>query len=127
MHDVAIISSHCYDWAVHGKSAFIGVLPFYHIFGEFYRHICMSLLDNRVSHPGLNNLIHFVPSNGVHVVVLSRFEPVLYLQTIAKYHITALLVVPPILLALLNHPGPCPPSSPTNQTPPYSLNRDRQN
>lgn len=42
---------------------------------------------------------------GVPQVVMTRFEPVLFCSTIAKYGITVSCIVPPILVVLLQHPA----------------------
>lgn len=54
---------------------------------------------------GLMTLLHHAPARGVPVVLMARFAPVPYMRTIARYRVTASMVVPPILLALLHHPG----------------------
>jgi 4-coumarate--CoA ligase len=65
---------------------YLGVVPFFHILG-------------------LTALIFHAASNNCSTITLSGFEPVEFVRTIEKYKVTALLVVPPILLALVRHPG----------------------
>ncbi|KDQ09380.1 hypothetical protein BOTBODRAFT_148208 [Botryobasidium botryosum FD-172 SS1] len=69
------------------KDAVIGVLPFYHIYG-------------------LALLVLFPFSVGVPLVICPRFDLALFCSGIQKYKITAALVVPPIMLALINSPIP---------------------
>ena len=63
----------------------IGVLPFFHIYGMV---VIMAGA--------------FV--EGASVVTLPRFELPLFLETIQKYHVTMVNVVPPIILAMAKHP-----------------------
>ncbi|KDQ09386.1 hypothetical protein BOTBODRAFT_179083 [Botryobasidium botryosum FD-172 SS1] len=73
---------------VHAKrDAVIGVLPFYHIYG-------------------LAMLVLFPFSVGVPLVICPRFDLALFCSGIQKYKITAALVVPPMMLALINSPAP---------------------
>jgi 4-coumarate--CoA ligase len=71
-----------------GPQVHIGFLPFYHIFG-------------------LNNLLFHSTQKGVPVVVMERFHPDQCLALIERYKVTFALVVPPIIISLLNHPGTC--------------------
>ncbi|TEB38471.1 AMP binding protein [Coprinellus micaceus] len=64
---------------------FLGVLPFYHIFGAVM-------------------LIHFPFLFGYPVYIMPRFDPEDFALNIEKYKITTALVVPPILVVLKNHP-----------------------
>ena len=64
----------------------IGVLPFFHIYGMVLI-LCLGL------------------HRGVTVVTMSRFELEPFLETIQKYRITGLNLVPPLVLALAKHPA----------------------
>jgi len=68
-----------------GRLLYIGVLPFFHIFGMFT--FMIAPIARRIS-----------------VVVLSHFEFVQYLEMIQKYKPTTLQCVPPMVLALAKHP-----------------------
>ncbi|MBI5879204.1 MAG: AMP-binding protein [Chloroflexi bacterium] len=63
----------------------LGVLPFYHIYGMVV-------------------LMNFPMYKGGECVTLPRFDLEQFLQTIEKYKITHLYLVPPIILALAKHP-----------------------
>lgn len=106
--DCAIITAHTWDWLSHGTSVHIGILPLYHIFGSPLFATLPSRIASRNEPAGLNNLLHHAPSRGVPVVILARFEPVPFLRAVERYGATAAMVVPPILLALLQHPGARP-------------------
>jgi acyl-CoA synthetase (AMP-forming)/AMP-acid ligase II len=64
-------------------------------------------LSSRLLVLGLNNLLFHAPYRGVPVVILPRFEPIAFLSAVSRYKATVALVVPPILLMLLHHPGAC--------------------
>lgn len=68
-----------------GADKLIGQLPFYHIYG-------------------LILLVHIATYSKATTIVLPRFEPQLFLDTIDKYKITTLHLVPPIIIALAKHP-----------------------
>jgi acyl-CoA synthetase (AMP-forming)/AMP-acid ligase II len=63
----------------------LGILPFYHIYGMIV-------------------LMNFPMYKGGECVTLPRFDLEQFLQTIEKYQITHLYLVPPIILALAKHP-----------------------
>ncbi len=67
------------------NDAVIGVLPFYHIYG-------MVLIMN------------YTLSCGACVVTMPRFDLDRFFGLIEKYRISRVNVVPPILLAMMNHP-----------------------
>ncbi|PFH52099.1 hypothetical protein AMATHDRAFT_46467 [Amanita thiersii Skay4041] len=69
----------------HSYDKVLSFLPTYHIYG-------------------LTVVLHTGLLFGVPVVLQSRFEPVAFLQNIQKYKVTALMVVPPILVMLAKHP-----------------------
>ncbi|KAL2915984.1 hypothetical protein HK105_204408 [Polyrhizophydium stewartii] len=66
-------------------STWIGVLPFYHIYG-----LVISL--------------HCAPFKGVPVVVMPKFDLERLLSAIERYKITEMFIVPPIILALAKAP-----------------------
>lgn len=68
------------------KDVFIGVLPFFHIYG-------------------LVVIMNFALMLGATVVTLPRFELEPFLETLQKYGVTFAHVVPPIALALAKHPS----------------------
>ncbi|PFH52098.1 hypothetical protein AMATHDRAFT_74397 [Amanita thiersii Skay4041] len=70
----------------HGQSKFLGILPFYHIYGAV-------------------KLLHFPFTRGVPVVIQARFDPVQFCANIEKYGITIALIVPPVLVVLARHPA----------------------
>ncbi|TDL27415.1 acetyl-CoA synthetase-like protein [Rickenella mellea] len=83
---VASIVKPVFPSIVPGKDVFIGVLPFYHIYGVV-------------------KLLIFPFVNGAPVVLLQRFEPVAFCKTIETYKVTVGLIVPPILVVLARHPA----------------------
>ena len=42
---------------------------------------------------------------GVPLVLMPRFDPVQFCRDVEKYRISCSFAVPPVFLALLNHPG----------------------
>lgn len=68
------------------RDVMIGVLPYFHIYGVvkllFYPFYC-----------------------GFPVVVLPRFDPEQFCQSIERYKVTVAFVVPPIILGLVHHPA----------------------
>ncbi|KAI9024665.1 hypothetical protein DFJ74DRAFT_665759 [Hyaloraphidium curvatum] len=68
-----------------GIDKLMGVLPMYHIYA-------------------LILLVHIATFSKVTTVVLPRFEPQLFLDTIEKYKITIMHLVPPIIVALAKMP-----------------------
>ena len=42
---------------------------------------------------------------GIPVVIMPKFDPTDFCRNIETYHITTSLIVPPILLELVHHPG----------------------
>ncbi|KAF8362317.1 acs-14 [Pristionchus pacificus] len=69
------------DWE---KENMLLFLPFYHIYG--FSVICYSILEMSTA------------------VILSSFEPMVYLKCIQDYKISQLMLVPPILVFLAKHP-----------------------
>lgn len=83
--------SNIQQWRVHfsedagGNATTVTFLPLSHIYG-LTNYVCMSIY--------LGNT----------VVVLPRFEPALYLESIQKYKPELIVVVPPVMLLLAKHP-----------------------
>ena len=71
--------------AIEAGEVIIGVLPFFHIFGQ---HVIMNM--------GL----HY----GATIVTVARFELESFLQALQEYGVTRAYLVPPIVLALAKHP-----------------------
>ncbi|KAJ3417284.1 hypothetical protein HDV05_005740 [Chytridiales sp. JEL 0842] len=67
------------------NDVFVGVLPFYHIYG-------------------LNLSLHFAPFCGHTVVVVPKFELEPFLGYLSKYNVGLAHIVPPIALAFAKHP-----------------------
>ena len=42
---------------------------------------------------------------GVPVIIMPKFDPIEFLQTIEKFRITNVLAVPPMMLVFARHPG----------------------
>lgn len=83
--------SNMQQWTVHfsedagGNATTVTFLPLSHIYG-LTNYICVS--------------IYF----GNTVVVLPRFEPVMFLENLQKYKPEMIVVVPPVMLLLAKHP-----------------------
>ncbi|XP_041981331.1 4-coumarate--CoA ligase 1-like [Aricia agestis] len=71
------------------QSVIPAVLPFFHIFG-------------------LNIVMLNLMSRGVKLVTLPSFKPEVFLETIVKYRVRDLYVVPPIAMFLAKHPAVTP-------------------
>ncbi|PAA68050.1 hypothetical protein BOX15_Mlig017208g1 [Macrostomum lignano] len=63
----------------------IGVLPFYHVYGQV-------------------PVLAFTFCYGYEIAIMTRFDPVKYLETLQNYKLTAIHIVPPILLFMAAHP-----------------------
>ena len=63
----------------------LGILPMYHIYGLFVFALCS-------------------PVQGANVVILPGFEPVSFLETIEKFQISHVYIVPPLALFLAKDP-----------------------
>ncbi|KAJ1305650.1 hypothetical protein OPQ81_000646 [Rhizoctonia solani] len=88
-HNINTILNICraaFPSMIPNRDAILGILPFYHIFG------CVAL-------------IHFAFSMGVPVVISPPFNPDEFCYLIEKHRITALVVVPPVMVALAAHPA----------------------
>ncbi|KAA1470610.1 AMP binding protein [Dentipellis sp. KUC8613] len=69
-----------------GKDVLVGVLPLFHIYG-------------------LALLLHLAFVSGAPTLVMPRFDPEQFCANIARYRVTIGIIVPPIFLALVNHPA----------------------
>ncbi|VDM61377.1 unnamed protein product [Angiostrongylus costaricensis] len=88
-----IFNKHCEDhvlwklgesgWDYHKENLLL-MLPFYHIYGF--------------------GMMNHVLCNGSTGIVLSKFDPVVFLEAIQTYKPKMIMVVPPILLFLTKHP-----------------------
>ena len=79
--DVLAIQGCVGNWYESGKDKFIGVLPFFHIYG-------------------LTGLIHQTLHRGIEVVVMPGFDLELFLRTIQDHKITFVYVAPPVIVRL---------------------------
>lgn len=83
--------SNLQQWHVHfpedvrGNETYVTFLPLSHIYG-LTNYVCVSLLV------------------GNTVVVLPRFDPVVFLENLQKYKPEMCVVVPPVMLFLAKHP-----------------------
>lgn len=50
-------------------------------------------------------LLPFATMVGAPVVIMPQYEPDAFCRNIEKYKVTMSLVVPPVCLAILHHPG----------------------
>jgi 4-coumarate--CoA ligase len=50
-------------------------------------------------------LLPFAITLGTPVVIMPQFEPEAFCRNIEKYKVTTVLIVPPVCLAILHHPG----------------------
>jgi len=78
-------SDPCLQYDVRESDRIIGVLPLYHIYG-------MMIMGT-------------VFSSGAHLVLMPKFHPEGFLQTMQEYRISGAFLVPPIILFLANHPA----------------------
>jgi len=85
------------------EDALIGVLPFYHIYGELGDTLLNN--DNLLIETGAIKLLHFPFYCGTPVVIMNRFDPVQFCAIIEKYRVTVSFIVPPVLVVLARHPG----------------------
>eukprot|EP01130_Rhizamoeba_saxonica_P017818 TRINITY_DN872_c4_g1_i1.p1 TRINITY_DN872_c4_g1~~TRINITY_DN872_c4_g1_i1.p1 ORF type:complete len:545 (+),score=158.57 TRINITY_DN872_c4_g1_i1:42-1637(+) len=68
-----------------GDDVFVGVLPFYHIYG-------------------MQVILNYALIKGITTVVMSRFDFGAFLTLVQTFKISVLHIVPPIILALAKHP-----------------------
>jgi acyl-CoA synthetase (AMP-forming)/AMP-acid ligase II len=67
------------------QTVLLGMLPFFHIFG-----LVVVLFGGLF--------------RGAHVVVMSKFEPAPFMETMVKHQITNAALVPPVLVFMAKHP-----------------------
>ena len=54
---------------------------------------------------GASVLISLSIVTGSPIVIMPQFDPEVFCQNIEKYKVTAALIVPPVCLAIVHHPG----------------------
>src|SRR2546423_1482345 len=74
-----------YEDDICSDTIFIGVLPFYHIYGT-----C--------------KLIHLTLLKGASVVIMQKFDLSAFCKIIQDYKVNVIPIVPPIILSLVNNP-----------------------
>ncbi|KAH7081375.1 hypothetical protein BKA63DRAFT_207176 [Paraphoma chrysanthemicola] len=79
--DVVMIHSAVGHHYSHKNDKFLGVLPFFHIYG-------------------LTGLVHQVLHRGIELVVMPAFEMKTFLETIQEHRITFIYVAPPVIVRL---------------------------
>jgi 4-coumarate--CoA ligase len=79
--DVLMIQGAVGKWYNSRDDKFLGVLPFFHIYG-------------------LTGLVHQVLYRGIELVVMPAFNLEVFLQTIQEHRITFIYVAPPVLVRL---------------------------
>ena len=81
----------------------LGVLPYYHIYGtRRHRHVfCMFTNASQ----GVVVQVFYPLFCGIPVVILPKFDSDQFCRFIERYKVTVGYIVPPILLALVHHPG----------------------
>ena len=83
----------------------IATLPYYHIYGIcLSSHIFAPIGLNRM-HLGVVQLLFWELYLGISTIILPRFNPEDFCAAIERYKITTAFIVPPIVLALVHHPG----------------------
>lgn len=86
-----------------GRDVTLGILPYYHIYGT-QRHVMFSTC--LPTHPkGVVVQVFYPLFCGIPVVILPKFDPDQFCRFIERYKVTIGYIVPPILLALIHHPG----------------------
>ncbi|RMZ74941.1 hypothetical protein DV737_g5604, partial [Chaetothyriales sp. CBS 132003] len=83
--DVLLITGAVGKWYSSAKDKFLGVLPFFHIYG-------------------LTGLVHQPLYRGIEVVVMPAFNLDVFLETIQNQKITFVYVAPPVLVRLASDP-----------------------
>jgi 4-coumarate--CoA ligase len=81
----------------------LGVLPYYHIYGtRQHRHVFCTFTNTL---KGVVVQVFYPLFCGIPVVILPKFDPDQFCRFIERYKVTVGYIVPPILLALVHHPG----------------------
>ena len=78
--DVLLINGAVGKWYSSGKDKFLGVLPFFHIYG-------------------LTGLVHQPLHRGIEIVVMPAFNLEVFLKTIQDHKITFVYVAPPVIVS----------------------------
>lgn len=79
--DLVLIQGAVGKWYSPEKDKFLGVLPFFHIYG-------------------LTGLVHQMLYRGIELVVMPTFDMELFLRTIQQHKITFIYVAPPVIVRL---------------------------
>ena len=88
-----------------GTGAVAAVLPLFHIFGACLGRTHRAYRGADHAHTGLTQVMHYSLLVGLPIVIMPRYDPVQFCRDVEKYRISCAFVVPPILLALVHHPG----------------------
>ena len=83
--DVLMIQGAVGKWYSSGKDKFLGVLPFFHIYG-------------------LTGLVHQPLHRGIELIVMPAFNLEVFLKTVQEHKITFIYVAPPVLVRLARDP-----------------------
>lgn len=84
----------------------LGVLPFYHVYGELYSLFIPSLKRLLIAClSGAVNILMNMFFGGAAILIVPKFDPIEFFQLIEQYKVTLLLIVPPMHLAFARHPG----------------------
>ncbi|KAE9983449.1 hypothetical protein EG328_009941 [Venturia inaequalis] len=83
--DVLMIQGAVGKWYSSKEDKFLGVLPFFHIYG-------------------LTGLVHQILHRGIELLVMPTFNLEVFLQTIQTHKITFIYVAPPVLVRLSRDP-----------------------
>ncbi|KAH8725554.1 hypothetical protein GQ44DRAFT_652816 [Phaeosphaeriaceae sp. PMI808] len=79
--DLVMIEGSVGNWYSSAADKFLGVLPFFHIYG-------------------LTGLVHQMLHRGIELVVMSTFDMEIFLKTIQEHRITFIYVAPPVIVRL---------------------------
>ncbi|KAH7410196.1 hypothetical protein DE146DRAFT_341666 [Phaeosphaeria sp. MPI-PUGE-AT-0046c] len=79
--DLLLVKNAVGDWYTSANDKFLGVLPFFHIYG-------------------LTGLVHQTLHRGIEVVVMPAFDMEAFLKTIQEHRITFIYVAPPVIVRL---------------------------
>lgn len=91
-----------YPATLYDKDVLLGFVPCYHIYGEQTSEQLPSVANTAI---GSVKLMQFAFSRGVPVVIMPKFNPVEFCRSVEKFKVTQSLIVPPVCLALIHHPG----------------------
>jgi 4-coumarate--CoA ligase len=88
-----------------GVFNFLGILPFYHIYGMHPKTVFHEFSYSPLHFAGVLNLLNFTFACGLPTIIQAQFDPVQFCANIERYKITCVGIVPPVLVALARHPG----------------------